>query len=180
LAALGRISPEKGIDCAIRIARRAGLPIKIAAKIDRVDAAYYEEAIRPLLGPETEHIGEIGDADKSDFLGGALALLAPLNWPEPFGLVLIEAMACGTPVIAFNRGAVPEVVEDGVTGYIVEDEAGALRALGRLAQLSRAHIRRRFEERFTARRMANDYISVYGELIAAARPRPKAVRLVGA
>src|ERR1700688_3299179 len=101
LAALGRISPEKGMDCAIRVAQRAGLPIKIAAKIDRVDVAYYEEAIRPLLGHETEHIGEIGDADKSDFLSGALALLAPLNWPEPFGLVLIEAMACGTPVIAF-------------------------------------------------------------------------------
>jgi glycosyltransferase involved in cell wall biosynthesis len=180
LAALGRISPEKGMDCAIRIARRAGLPLKIAAKIDRVDTAYYEEAIRPLLGAGIEHIGEIGDDDKSDFLSGALALLAPLDWPEPFGLVLIEAMACGAPVIAFNRGAVPEIVEDGVTGYIVEDEAGALRALGRLARLSRPQIRRRFEQRFTARRMANDYVSVYGALIKAARPRPKAVRLVGA
>jgi glycosyltransferase involved in cell wall biosynthesis len=180
LAALGRISPEKGMDCAIRIAQRAGLPLKIAAKVDRVDTTYFEEAIRPLLGSKTEHVGEIGDADKSDFLSGALVLLAPLNWPEPFGLVLIEAMACGTPVIAFNRGAVPEIVEDGVTGYIVEDEAGALRALGRLEQLSRALIRRRFEQRFTARRMANDYVSVYEALIKAARPRPKAVRLVGA
>jgi glycosyltransferase involved in cell wall biosynthesis len=175
LAALGRISPEKGIDCAIRIARRAGLPLKIAAKIDRVDVAHYEESVRPLLGPGIEYIGEIGDADKSDFLSGALALLAPLNWPEPFGLVLIEAMACGTPVIAFNRGAVSEILEDGVTGYIVEDEAGALRAVERLAPLSRVQIR----HRFTARRMANDYLSVYGELIAA-RPRLKPVRLVGA
>jgi glycosyltransferase involved in cell wall biosynthesis len=173
LAALGRISPEKGIDCAIRIARRAGLPIKIAAKIDRVDAAYYEEAIRPLLGPETEHIGEIGDADKSDFLSGALALLAPVNWPEPFGLVLIEAMACGTPVIAFNRGAVPEIVEHGLTGFIVEDEISAVAAVDSLGRLSRKEIRGQFEERFTARRMAQDYVAVYRMLIEAAEPRPR-------
>jgi glycosyltransferase involved in cell wall biosynthesis len=180
LAVLGRISPEKGMDRAIRIGEKCGLPVKIAAKIDRVDVQYFQETIRPLLNPpHAEHIGEIGDADKSEFLSGAYALLAPLDWPEPFGLVLIEAMACGTPVIAFNRGSVPEVVEDGLTGFVVSDEAGALAAIERLPQLSRVAIRRRFEQRFTARRMADDYLSVYAELMEAAMPRPKLVRVSG-
>jgi len=180
LAMLGRISPEKGMDCAVRIAERCGLPLRIAAKVDRVDVEYFQQTIRPLLRPpQIEHVGEIGDAQKSEFLSGAIALLAPVDWPEPFGLVLIEAMACGTPVIAFDRGAVSEVVEDGVTGFIVKDQAGALAALERLPQLSRPAIRRRFEERFTARRMAEDYLAVYAELIDAAMPRPKLVRVFG-
>jgi glycosyltransferase involved in cell wall biosynthesis len=179
LAMLGRISPEKGMDRAVWIAERSGLPLKIAAKVDRVDVGYFQETIRPLLRPpQIEHIGEIGDKEKSAFLSGAVALLAPVDWPEPFGLVLIEAMACGTPVIAFDRGAIPEVVEDGVTGFVVSDEAGALAAIERLPQLSRKAIRRRFEERFTARRMAEDYLDVYAELIEAASPRPK-LRLFG-
>ena len=158
LAFLGRISPEKAVDRAIRIAGRSGFPIKIAAKIDKVDWDYFEEEIRPLFAlPHVEYIGEIGDEEKSDFLSGAIALLAPIEWPEPFGLVQIEAMACGTPVIAFNRGAVPEVLEDGLTGFIVEDEMAAVGATYRLGELSREKIRRRFEERFTARRMAQDY-----------------------
>ncbi len=180
LAFLGRISPEKGVDNAIRIAEQGGIPLKIAAKVDRVDVDYFEETIRPLLrAPQAEHIGEITDADKSAFLSGAVALLAPLQWPEPFGLVLIEAMACGTPVIVFDRGAVREIVEDGVTGFVVADEAEAGAALARVPQLSRAAIRARFEHRFTARRMANDYLGVYAELIEAAAPRPKVVRLRG-
>jgi glycosyltransferase involved in cell wall biosynthesis len=179
LAFLGRISPEKGIDCAIRIAKRCGMPLKIAAKIDKLDRDYYEEQIRPMLiGPQIDFVGEINDREKSEFLSGAAALLAPIQWPEPFGLVMIEALACGTPVIAFNRGAVREIVEEGRTGFIVEDEAGAVEAVRRVGQLSREGIRRRFEQRFTAQRMANDYLDVYNELIDAAeplRPRPTAV-----
>jgi glycosyltransferase involved in cell wall biosynthesis len=175
LACLGRISPEKAFDRAIRIAARCGMPLKIAAKVDNVDRDYFETEIRPLLDtPQVDYIGEICDAEKSAFLSGAAALLVPIDWPEPFGLVMIEAMACGTPVIAFNRGSVPEVVEDGVTGFIVEDEASAVQAVGRIGRLSRDTVRRRFEERFTARRMANDYLALYGELIAATEePRPK-------
>src|SRR5437762_6818097 len=155
LAFLGRIAPEKRVDRAIRIAQECGLPLKIAAKIDNADRDYFEETIRPIMGgPGVEYIGEIGDHEKSAFLSGAVALLVPIDWPEPFGLVMIEAMACGTPVIAFNRGSVPEIVEDGVTGFVVEDEAGAIGAVDRLAHISREGVRRRFEERFTARRMA--------------------------
>ncbi|MEJ0052823.1 MAG: glycosyltransferase family 4 protein [Methylovirgula sp.] len=176
LAFLGRISPEKRVDRAIKIAIRAGLPLKIAAKVDAADVDYFEEQIRPLLTHDNiEFIGEIGDVQKPEFLSGALALIVPIDWPEPFGIVMIEAMACGTPVIAFNRGSVPEVIEDGVTGFIVEDETSAVGAIRRLSQLSRAQIRKRFEERFTSRRMANDYIEVYNELIRAATPRPLAV-----
>jgi glycosyltransferase involved in cell wall biosynthesis len=176
LAFLGRISPEKRVDRAIKIALRAGLPLKIAAKVDAADLDYFEEQIRPLLAHDNiEFIGEIGDVQKPEFLSGALALIVPIDWPEPFGIVMIEAMACGTPVIAFNRGSVPEVIEDGVTGFIVEDETSAVGAVRRLPQLSRPRIRRHFEERFTARRMANDYIEVYNELIKAATPRPLAV-----
>jgi glycosyltransferase involved in cell wall biosynthesis len=177
LAFLGRISPEKGVDQAIRIAQRVGLPLKIAAKVDKVDIDYFEQQIRPLLCDRSiEYIGEIGDNEKAAFLGGAIALLAPIAWPEPFGLVLIEAMACGTPVVAFKRGSISEVVEDGLTGFVVEDEAGAACALARVASLSRTKVRRRFERRFTARRMAQDYLAVYSNLIAAAAAtRPKRV-----
>ena len=174
LAVLGRISPEKAIDRAIRIAGRSGLPVKIAAKVDKLDRKYFEEEIRPLLDlPYVEYIGEISDREKSAFLSGALALLAPIDWPEPFGLAMIEAMACGTPVIAFNRGAVPEVVDDGLTGFIVEDETSAVGAVNRIPLLSREKIRKRFEERFTARRMAQDYLAVYRSLMQTAVPRPK-------
>ena len=146
-AFLGRIAPEKRVDRAIRIAEHCGVPLKIAAKIDRADRDYYEEEIRPMLdSPNVEYIGEIGDHEKSAFLSGAIALLVPIDWPEPFGLVMIEAMACGTPVIAFNRGSVPEIIEDGVTGFIVEDEAGAIGAVDRLSHLSRPAIRQRVRE----------------------------------
>jgi glycosyltransferase involved in cell wall biosynthesis len=174
LAFIGRISPEKGIEHAIRIAQGCGLPLKIAAKIDRLDREYFEERIRPLLSsPGIEHIGEISDAEKGEFISGAIALLAPISWPEPFGLVMIEAMACGTPAIAFNRGAVPEILEPGLTGFIVEDEASAISAVAGAAALSREAIRKRFEERFTARRMAEDYLAAYEGLIAAADSRPR-------
>jgi glycosyltransferase involved in cell wall biosynthesis len=176
-AFLGRISPEKAVDRAIRIARNCGVPLKIAAKVDRVDREYFEAEIRPLLDPPyIEHIGEIGDHEKSAFLSGAIALLAPIAWPEPFGLVMIEAMGCGTPVIAFNRGSVPEIIEEGLTGFIVDDEAGAIAAVKKLPGLSRSAIRKRFEQRFTARRMANDYIAAYRSIMEKAEPRPKLVR----
>ena len=155
LAFLGRISPEKRVDLAIDIAKHVGLPIKIAAKIDRADRDYFEEKIKPLMRlPLVEYIGEINDAQKSDFLSRAIALLMPVDWPEPFGLVMIEAMACGTPVIAFNRGSVVEIVEDGSTGYIVEDKTSAIAAVERISALSRQRVRLRFEQRFTAQRMA--------------------------
>ncbi|MDI3308589.1 MAG: glycosyltransferase family 4 protein [Acetobacteraceae bacterium] len=173
LAFLGRISPEKGPEAAIRIARAAGMPLRIAAKVDQADREYFETVVRPMLDqPGVEFVGEIAEAEKSDFLGGAAALLFPIQWPEPFGLVMIEAMACGTPVIAFNRGSVPEVLEDGVTGFVVEDETGALAALHRLDRLDRATIRQRFEARFTARRMAEDYLALYRRL-ARAQERPR-------
>jgi glycosyltransferase involved in cell wall biosynthesis len=165
LAFLGRICPEKRPDHAIEIARRAGLPLKIAAKVDRVDRAYFDEVIRPLLrDPLIEFVGEIGDLEKAAFLGGALALLFPIDWPEPFGLVMIEAMACGTPVIAYRRGSVPEVLEDGLTGFMVDDVAGAVAAVADLDRLDRHLIRARFEQRFTARRMAKDYVAAYSSL----------------
>jgi glycosyltransferase involved in cell wall biosynthesis len=176
LAVLGRIAPEKGVDRAIRIARNCGIPLKIAAKVDRADQDYFDEIIRPLIvHPEIEYIGEISDHEKSEFLSGATALLLPLDWPEPFGLVMIEAMACGTPVIAYNRGSVPEIIDEGLTGFIVEDEIGAVAAVGRLAELDRAAVRARFEARFTARRMALDYLAAYHGLIEAAKPRIKLV-----
>lgn len=176
LAFLGRISPEKRLDIAVRISARCGIPLKIAAKIDNADRDYFEDNIRELLAFEhVEYVGEISDQEKSEFLSGAVALLVPIDWPEPFGLVMIEAMACGTPVVAFNRGSVPEVIEDGLTGFIVEDETSAVGAVRRLSELSRPAIRRRFEERFTARRMAQDYLDVYRGLIRAAAPRPRLV-----
>jgi glycosyltransferase involved in cell wall biosynthesis len=177
LAFLGRICPEKRPDRAIRIAREAGIPLKIAAKVDRVDEAYFRDTIRPMIdGHDIELIGEINDAEKPDFLSGAIALLVPIDWPEPFGLVMIEAMACGTPVIAFNRGSVPEIVEHGVTGLIVEDEAAAVAAIRRIPSLSRAVVRRNFEQRFTAERMAEDYLALYRRLAARARPALRIVR----
>ncbi len=176
LGFLGRISPEKGLPRAIRIAERCGIPLKIAAKVDKADIDYFEEEIRPLLAtPCVEYVGEIGDLAKSEFLSGALALLVPIEWPEPFGLVMIEAMACGTPVVAFNRGSVPEVIEDGVTGFIVEDETSAVSAVRRACELPREAVRKRFEERFTARRMAEDYLDVYRSLMKSAAPRPRLV-----
>jgi glycosyltransferase involved in cell wall biosynthesis len=176
LAFLGRICPDKCPDKAIRIARRSGIPLKIAAKIDRVDEAYYREKIRPMIdGRHVELVGEIGDSDKAEFLSGAIALLMPIEWPEPFGLVMIEAMACGTPVIASNRGSVREIIEDGLTGYVVETEPEAVAAVVRAASLSRARIRQRFEDRFTAARMAADYIRLYETLAAVTRPRLRAV-----
>jgi glycosyltransferase involved in cell wall biosynthesis len=175
-AFLGRIAPEKGLDRAIHIARQCGIPLKIAAKVDKVDREYYEGIIRPLIdGKDIEYIGEIGDGQKSKFLSGALALLVPIDWPEPFGLVMIEAMACGTPVIAFNRGSVPEIIEDGLTGFIVEDERSAVGVVHRLSKLSRTEIRKRFEQRFTARRMAQDYLEVYRELMQGEAPRLRLV-----
>ena len=171
-AFLGRISPEKAVDQAIWIAKRCGVPLKIAAKVDAVDRDYFESEIRKLLTPpDVEYIGEISDGEKSGFLSGAIALLAPIAWPEPFGLVLIEAMACGTPVIAFNRGSVPEIVEDGLTGFVVERKEEAVAATDQLSRLSRGAIRRRFEERFTARRMAREYLAVYRGLMDKRRPR---------
>jgi glycosyltransferase involved in cell wall biosynthesis len=165
-AFLGRISPEKGVDQAIWIAKRCGVPLKIAAKLDVVDRDYFEGEVRKLLSPpDVEYIGEISDSEKSSFLSGAVALLAPIAWPEPFGLVLIEAMACGTPVIAFNRGSVPEIIEDGLTGFVVKGKEEAVAATDRLSGLSRRAIRQRFEDRFTARRMARDYLMVYRSLI---------------
>jgi glycosyltransferase involved in cell wall biosynthesis len=173
---LGRIAPEKGVDRAIHIAKTAGVPLKIAAKVDRVDREYFEEKIKPQIdGRNVEYIGEIADGEKSEFLSGAVALLVPIDWPEPFGLVMIEAMACGTPVIAFNRGSVPEIIEDGLTGFVVEDEPGAVGAAYRLSELSRSAIRARFEARFTARRMAQDYLAVYRSLMERAEPHLKLV-----
>jgi len=176
LAVLGRIAPEKGVDRAIKIAIRCGMPLKIAAKIDRADEDYYNDVMRPLMDhPLVEYVGEISDHEKSAFLSGATGLLLPIDWPEPFGLVMIEAMACGTPVIAYNRGSVTEIIEENVTGFIVEDEISAVAAVGRLPQLNRAAIRAEFEKRFTARRMALDYLAAYRGLMEEAAPK---IRLV--
>jgi glycosyltransferase involved in cell wall biosynthesis len=163
VAFLGRISPEKRPDRAIRIARTLGIPLKIAAKVDRADEAYFREQIEPMLqAPGVEFIGEINEREKAKFLGEARALLFPVDWPEPFGLVMIEAMACGTPVIAYACGSVPEVIEDGLTGFIVQSEDEAVEAVRRLPTLDRAAIRRRFEERFSATAMARRYLALYG------------------
>ena len=166
LAFLGRISPEKRVDQAIEIAKRVSMPIKIAAKVDRVDRRYFKRDIEPLVNQShVEWVGEISDRQKNDFLGNAYALLFPIDWPEPFGLVMIEAMACGTPVIAYDRGSVPEVMEDGVTGFIVQNLDDAVKAVSRVGDLSRAHCREVFEKRFSASRMARDYVAAYEGLI---------------
>jgi glycosyltransferase involved in cell wall biosynthesis len=166
LAFLGRISPEKRPDRAIAIARAAGLPLKVAAKVDKVDEGYFREVISPLLrAPDVEFIGEIDERAKSAFLGEAAALLFPIDWPEPFGLVMIEAMACGTPVIAFGSGSVPEIIDDGVTGRIVSSVDEAVQAIPEVLAMSRTAIRERFEERFSSTRMANDYIALYRSML---------------
>ncbi|HEY5752711.1 MAG TPA: glycosyltransferase family 4 protein [Chthoniobacterales bacterium] len=166
LAFLGRLSPEKRPDLAIEIARTAGIPLKIAAKVDKSDRAYFKNVVEPLLDPpDIEFIGEIGDAEKNEFLGNAMALLFPIDWPEPFGLVMIEAMACGTPVIARRCGSVPEVIQP-ETGFVFEDSAGAVRAIQQLDKFDRKRCRAVFEEKFTDARMANDYLKLY-ELVRA-------------
>jgi glycosyltransferase involved in cell wall biosynthesis len=165
LAFLGRISPEKGPERAIAVARAAGLRLRIAAKVDAADAAYFKQQIEPMLhDPLVEYIGEIDEDAKSDFLGNALALLFPVDWPEPFGIVLIEAMACGTPVIAWNCGSVPEIVEDGITGFVVNSETEAVDAIGGLKALNRLRIRHVCERRFSAYSMAKRYLDVYARL----------------
>jgi glycosyltransferase involved in cell wall biosynthesis len=165
LAFLGRISPEKRVDRAIEVARRVGMPIKIAAKVDAADKEYFEANIRKLLDdPLVEYIGEIGEREKSEFLGNAYALLFPIDWPEPFGLVTIEAMACGTPVIAYRMGSVPEIVDEGITGYLVSNLDEAAAAVHHVNSLDRRVCRRIFEKRFSARRMCSDYLRVYNRL----------------
>ena len=176
LAFLGRISPEKRVDRAIAIARAVGLPLKIAAKVDRVDEAYFHAEIKALLRqPGVEFIGEIDDRHKNAFLGQARALLFPIDWPEPFGLSMIEAMACGTPVLAFGRGAVPEVIDEGVTGCIVHTVEEAISRLGAVLSLARSRVRQRFEERFTVARMARDYVEVYERLIGTSGQREASI-----
>ncbi|MGH9406328.1 MAG: glycosyltransferase family 4 protein [Terriglobia bacterium] len=165
LAFLGRISPEKGVDRAIAIARQSGMKLRIAAKVDRVDREYFSQVIEPLLDPAfVEYIGEIGEHEKNEFLGHAFALLLPLDWPEPFGMVMIESMACGTPVIVFRRGSVPEVVDHGVTGYIADSVEDAVVAVRQVPRLDRRRCRRVFEQRFTAQRMTQDYVRAYKRL----------------
>jgi glycosyltransferase involved in cell wall biosynthesis len=180
LAFLGRVSPEKAPDAAIRIAARAGIPLKIAAKVDRVDREYFKTTVEPLLGQsDVEFIGEIREDQKQEFLGNAAGLLFPIAWREPFGLVMIEAMACGTPVIAFENGSVPEVLEDAVTGFIVHSEDQAVEAVRRIGTLDRARIRGEFERRFTAQRMARNYLKLYERLVQAQRLPPLGIRTIG-
>jgi len=164
LAFLGRISPEKRVDRAIEIAIRAGMPLKIAAKVDKADREYFEQIKVLLNHPLVEYIGEVNEREKDELLGHAYALLFPIDWPEPFGIVMIEAMACGTPVIAFRNGSVPEVMRDGKTGFIVEDIHQAVSAVERIGEISRVACRQEFENRFSARRMANDYLQIYRQL----------------
>ena len=166
LAFMGRISPEKRVDRAIEISRRLEMEIKIAAKVDKVDQEYFETVVEPLMKhPLVEYVGEIGEGQKDEFLGNAHALLFPIDWPEPFGLVMIEAMACGTPVIAYRHGSVPEVLEEGHTGFIVDGMEDALRAVERISTLSRKRCRQIFEERFSVRRMASGYLDIYRKVI---------------
>lgn len=166
LAFLGRIAPEKRPDRAIAIARATGLPLKIAAKVDKVDEAYFREVIAPMLdGPGVEFIGEINEGEKTEFLGQAAALLFPVDWPEPFGLVMIEAMACGTPVLAFRCGSVPEIIDEGQTGRIVSSLEEAVQAIPGVLALDRKAVRARFEERFCVTRMAADYLKVYHKMV---------------
>lgn len=165
LAFLGRISPEKRVDRAIEIAIRAGMPLKIAAKVDKADREYFDQEIKTLLNhPLVEFIGEVNEREKDELLGNAYALLFPIDWPEPFGLVMIEAMACGTPVIAFRNGSVPEVMRHGTTGFVVENLHQAVSAVERIGEIDRAMCRQEFENRFSARRMASDYIQIYRHL----------------
>jgi glycosyltransferase involved in cell wall biosynthesis len=167
LAFLGRIAPEKGPETAIQIAQASGIPLKIAAKIDRVDEPYFREKIAPLLNqPGIKFIGEINEHQKAKFLGQALGLLFPIEWPEPFGLVMIEAMACGTPVLAFDRGSVPEIIQHGRTGIVVQSKEEAIKSLPHLLALKRGVVRREFEQRFSARRMARDHVRLYQNVLS--------------
>jgi glycosyltransferase involved in cell wall biosynthesis len=167
VAFLGRFSPEKGPDRAIEIARRAGLKIRMAAKVDVADRKYFHEHIEPLLAlPHVEYVGEIGEREKCDFLGNARALLFPIDWPEPFGLVMIEAMSCGTPCVAWRTGSVPEVIQDGVNGYMADSIDAATVALQRALQLDRRRVRQHFERRFSVERMTRDYLDIYRRLAA--------------
>jgi glycosyltransferase involved in cell wall biosynthesis len=166
LAFLGRLSADKGPEAAIRIARAAGKPLRIAAKVPRGEQRYFKQTLEPLIdGKQIKLIGEVNDHAKQEFLANASALLFPIDWPEPFGLVMIEAMACGTPTIAFRRGSVPEVIDDGVSGFIADDEAGAIAAVGGVEKLDRRTVRAQFERRFSARRMAEDYLRCYEQLV---------------
>lgn len=176
LAFLGRISPEKGIESAIKIAGAAGMTLRVAAKVDNADKEYFDASIKPLLAhTHVEFIGEINDAQKPEFLSGAAATVFAIDWPEPFGLVMIESMGCGTPVLARRRGSVPEVIEDGLTGYMFETDEEAVARLPATIALDNKAIRRRFEQRWTARRMAEDYVAVYDKLIRAGKPQLRAV-----
>jgi glycosyltransferase involved in cell wall biosynthesis len=178
LAFLGRISPEKRPDRAIKIALKAGMPLKIAAKVDRADRQYFEEKIRPMLNnPGIEFIGEITDAEKSGFLGNAFAYLFPIDWPEPFGLTMMEAMACGTPTIAFRCGSVPEVIKEGISGFIVDSEEEAVAALDQVGTLNRARVRSDFVRRFSDTRMAQDYLKIYEKILM--EPLEPSLRRVG-
>jgi glycosyltransferase involved in cell wall biosynthesis len=166
LAFLGRVSPEKGLDDAIKISRSSGMPLKIAAKVDPVDGSYFNNKIKPMLEcPLVEFIGEIGSAEKNAFLGNAAALLFPINWPEPFGIVLIEALACGTPVIAYRHGSVPEIIVDGLTGFIVSNIGGAVDAVSKLSRIDRRKCRSHFEHHFSDERMAREYCAIYQRLL---------------
>ena len=175
LAFLGRVSPEKGLDAAIEIALRAEMPLKVAAKVDRADQGYYEKKIKPLLNSDLiEFIGEISDSEKNEFLGNAVAFLFPINWSEPFGIVLIEALACGVPVVGYPRGSVPEIIEDGVSGFLVNDAPEAAAALKNIAAIDRRKCRQSFELRFSAKRMAQDYLSIYQRI---AQPESETIAL---
>jgi len=175
LAVLGRISPEKGVDCAIEIALRAEMPLKIAAKVDKSDRDYFEAHIKPMLDHELiEFIGEIGDAEKNEFLGNASALLFPINWSEPFGIVLIEAIACGLPVVAYPLGSVPEIIEQGVSGFLVESVDEAVKAVKNLSRIDRRKCRKAFERRFSDRRMTHDYLTIYDRIVKR-EPQPIAL-----
>jgi glycosyltransferase involved in cell wall biosynthesis len=165
LAFLGRLTRDKGPETAIRLAKAAGMPLRMAAKIPRSETRYYRERLQPIIdGGQIKLIGEVNDFGKGELLRGAAALLFPIDWPEPFGLVMIEAMACGTPVIAYRRGSVPEVIDEGVTGFVVDNEDEALAAIRRVGHLDRQTVRATFERRFTARRMANDYLRIYEKM----------------
>jgi glycosyltransferase involved in cell wall biosynthesis len=170
LAFIGRFSPEKGIDRAIELAIKTGIPLKIAAKIEHLDIEYFENTIKPLLEhPLIEYVGEIGEEDKNEFLGNAMALLFLINWPEPFGLAMIEAMACGTPVIAWNNGSVPEIIDHGQSGYIVSSMSEAEEAIKNLSMLSKKNVRQTFENKFSAKRMTENYLDAYEEIIKVKR-----------